>query len=154
MKSKRECLGYDPVFRSQPAPSAIQPAPNPPPSLVVAPQNPSSYPPVPSGYVAASAPPHVTSLPSESPTPSLEQLEYATSAEPQLQTSNSPPAPPVQNIAEGSLQHQATPVQPPPPPPPVNTSVPPAVPLAIPPTMPPPEPRGHKSELLSLFLVP
>ncbi|KAL4776504.1 hypothetical protein BDW60DRAFT_213887 [Aspergillus nidulans var. acristatus] len=32
VKSKRECLGYDPVFK-QPTPSAIQPAPNPQPSL-------------------------------------------------------------------------------------------------------------------------
>ncbi|OJJ02682.1 hypothetical protein ASPVEDRAFT_132934 [Aspergillus versicolor CBS 583.65] len=35
VKSKRECLGYDPVFK-QPTPSAIQPAPNPQPSLNVA----------------------------------------------------------------------------------------------------------------------
>ncbi|KAL4798581.1 hypothetical protein BDV19DRAFT_376786 [Aspergillus venezuelensis] len=34
VKSKRECLGYDPVFK-QPTPSAIQPAPNPQPSLNV-----------------------------------------------------------------------------------------------------------------------
>ncbi|GJC80559.1 hypothetical protein ColLi_03397 [Colletotrichum liriopes] len=27
-KSKRECLGYDPIFKQQPGPSAIQPAPN------------------------------------------------------------------------------------------------------------------------------
>ncbi|KAL4913690.1 hypothetical protein BDW62DRAFT_214063 [Aspergillus aurantiobrunneus] len=40
VKSKRECLGYDPVFK-QPTPSAIQPAPNPQPSLVVNPQDPS-----------------------------------------------------------------------------------------------------------------
>ncbi|KAL4972527.1 hypothetical protein BDW66DRAFT_162801 [Aspergillus desertorum] len=35
VKSKRECLGYDPVFK-QPTPSAIQPAPNPQPSLNIA----------------------------------------------------------------------------------------------------------------------
>ncbi|KAL4867773.1 hypothetical protein BDV12DRAFT_186456 [Aspergillus spectabilis] len=35
VKSKRECLGYDPVFK-QPTPSVIQPAPNPQPSLNVA----------------------------------------------------------------------------------------------------------------------
>ncbi|KAL5337928.1 hypothetical protein BJX70DRAFT_388943 [Aspergillus crustosus] len=34
VKSKRECLGYDPVFK-QPTPSAIQPAPNPQPLLNV-----------------------------------------------------------------------------------------------------------------------
>ncbi|KAK3708904.1 hypothetical protein LTR37_011234 [Vermiconidia calcicola] len=27
-KSKRECLGYDPIFKQQPAPAAIQPAPS------------------------------------------------------------------------------------------------------------------------------
>ncbi|KAL2840580.1 hypothetical protein BJY01DRAFT_236697 [Aspergillus pseudoustus] len=35
VKSKRECMGYDPVFK-QPTPSAIQPAPNPQPLLNVA----------------------------------------------------------------------------------------------------------------------
>lgn len=143
VKSKRECLGYDPVFRSQPAPSAIQPAPNPPPSLVVAPQNPSSYPPIPAGYVAASAaPPLVTSLPSESPTPSLGPLEHATSVDFLHHTSNSPPAPPTQNPTEGNSQHQATPV----PPPPVPAAIPP-----MPPAMPPPNPPGQKSTFFSLF---
>jgi hypothetical protein len=27
-KSKRECLGYDPIFKQQPSPAAIQPAPS------------------------------------------------------------------------------------------------------------------------------
>jgi hypothetical protein len=27
-KSKRECLGYDPIFKQQPGPAQIQPAPN------------------------------------------------------------------------------------------------------------------------------
>lgn len=41
LKSKRECLGYDPIFKHQPGPANIQPAPsgNPPP-----PANPSATP--------------------------------------------------------------------------------------------------------------
>ncbi|KAK2755956.1 hypothetical protein FQN54_005753 [Arachnomyces sp. PD_36] len=145
VKSKRECLGYDPVFRTQPPPSAIQPAPNPPPSLVVAPQNPSSYPNIPPGYVAAAAPPpFVPSLPSESPTPSLEQPDYRTSTDPSQPPHNSPPAPPpTQNNTEGNLQPQAAPVPPPP---------------ADPATM--PQPLGQKvkklnaHDLLSLDGIP
>lgn len=45
-KSKRECLGYDPIFKQQPGPAQIQPAPN------SAPSQHSSTPPVP-----AQAPP-------------------------------------------------------------------------------------------------
>ncbi|EPQ67825.1 Bgt-5132 [Blumeria graminis f. sp. tritici] len=32
-KSKRECLGYDPIFKQQPGPAAIQPAPSTAPSI-------------------------------------------------------------------------------------------------------------------------
>ena len=41
-KSKRECLGYDPIFKQQPGPAAIQPAPSSAPSLggMVATSNP------------------------------------------------------------------------------------------------------------------
>ncbi|OQD72440.1 hypothetical protein PENDEC_c021G03727 [Penicillium decumbens] len=81
VKSKRECLGYDPVFRPQAStPSAIQPAPNPPPSLVVNPQGPPvqsipSYPSAPPGYMPASSQPFAPSLHSESPSTSTDQLE-------------------------------------------------------------------------------
>ncbi|KAL5120229.1 hypothetical protein ACEQ8H_001787 [Pleosporales sp. CAS-2024a] len=63
-KSKRECLGYDPIFKQQPGPAQIQPAPNaaPPPH----PTTPSGTPtasasatysqsPVPQGYAPASS---------------------------------------------------------------------------------------------------
>ncbi|KAH8808317.1 hypothetical protein F5884DRAFT_364817 [Xylogone sp. PMI_703] len=41
-KSKRECLGYDPIFKPQPGPAAIQPAPSsaPPQAPIVATANP------------------------------------------------------------------------------------------------------------------
>ncbi|KAL2067064.1 hypothetical protein VTL71DRAFT_1488 [Oculimacula yallundae] len=41
-KSKRECLGYDPIFKQQPGPAAIQPAPSSAPSLggMLVPSNP------------------------------------------------------------------------------------------------------------------
>ncbi|TDZ72007.1 hypothetical protein CTRI78_v001601 [Colletotrichum trifolii] len=52
-KSKRECLGYDPIFKQQPGPSAIQPAPNaqrvPTPTVPSVPSSiPSSVPTLPS----------------------------------------------------------------------------------------------------------
>ncbi|KAF6823201.1 negative acting factor [Colletotrichum musicola] len=53
-KSKRECLGYDPIFKQQPGPSAIQPAPN-------APRVPT--PTVPS-LPSSSVPPAVPTVPS------------------------------------------------------------------------------------------
>lgn len=86
MKSKRECLGYDPVFKPQPTPSAIQPAPNPHPSLVVNPQDPSassspSYPAAPPGYVPAVSQPFA---PSESPSTSTERYDYGAAIDPSL----------------------------------------------------------------------
>ncbi|KAF2842296.1 hypothetical protein M501DRAFT_1008252 [Patellaria atrata CBS 101060] len=57
-KSKRECLGYDPIFKPQPGPPQIQPAPSAPPSSgstpATAPPPPTaSYPNVPHGYTPA-----------------------------------------------------------------------------------------------------
>ncbi|KAK1149419.1 hypothetical protein N8T08_006642 [Aspergillus melleus] len=90
VKSKRECLGYDPVFKPQPTPSAIQPAPNPHPSLVVNPQDPStssspSYPAAPPGYVPAVSQPFA---PSESPSTSTERYDYGAAIDPSLDGSN------------------------------------------------------------------
>lgn len=88
VKSKRDCLGYDPVFRpSASTPSAIQPAPNnPPPSLVVNPQGPPapvapSYPTAPPGYMPASSQPFAPSLHSESPGASTDQFDHASSVD-------------------------------------------------------------------------
>ncbi|KAK8156986.1 hypothetical protein BC567DRAFT_36758 [Phyllosticta citribraziliensis] len=84
-KSKRECLGYDPIFKQQPGPAQIQPAPSaaPPPTstaAVTAPPPPPAvnYPPhVPQGYAPAGAsyappPGHQASPPAPGPDPSYE----------------------------------------------------------------------------------
>ncbi|CAL5874627.1 uncharacterized protein PFLUO_LOCUS8924 [Penicillium psychrofluorescens] len=91
VKSKRECLGYDPVFRPQAStPSAIQPAaPNPPPSLVVNPQGPPSssapaYPSAPPGYVPATSQPYAPALQSLSPSTSADQYDPGTTIDPSL----------------------------------------------------------------------
>lgn len=108
VKSKRECLGYDPVFRAQPTPSAIQPAPNPPPSLVVNPQDPASYSGAPPGYVPAASQPFAPSLQSESPAPSTEQLDQGSAVDPSLQSKPIPDMTSLQNAVSGSLQPQVT----------------------------------------------
>ncbi|KAL3475493.1 hypothetical protein BJX99DRAFT_159037 [Aspergillus californicus] len=108
VKSKRECLGYDPVFK-QPTPSAIQPAPNPQPSLVVNPQEPSpvpSYPTAPPGYVPASSQPFA---PSQSPSTSTERYDYGASIDPSLNQNNSSNMANVQNVADGGLQPTVNP---------------------------------------------
>ncbi|KAL2809914.1 hypothetical protein BJX63DRAFT_434773 [Aspergillus granulosus] len=120
VKSKRECMGYDPVFK-QPTPSAIQPAPNPQPSLVVNPQDPStsqpqsqpqpSYPAAPPGYVPASSQPFA---PSQSPSTSNERYDYGTSIDPTLNHQNhnqnhSSNMASVQNIADRGLQPTVNP---------------------------------------------
>lgn len=65
-KSKRECLGYDPIFKQQSGPAQIQPAPNAAPAQhtssapsAPAQQAPSTYSqsPVPQGYAPASSAP-------------------------------------------------------------------------------------------------
>ncbi|KAJ5221745.1 uncharacterized protein N7469_010632 [Penicillium citrinum] len=111
VKSKRECLGYDPVFRPQAStPSAIQPAPNPPPSLVVNPQGPPapplpSYPSAPPGYMPASSQPFAPSLHSESPSTSTEQPDHGASLESSLPPGNPPTQINMQNSNDNG--HQA-----------------------------------------------
>ncbi|KAJ5086661.1 hypothetical protein NUU61_007968 [Penicillium alfredii] len=113
VKSKRECLGYDPVFRPQAsAPSAIQPAPNPPPSLVVNPQGPPpppstpSYPSAPPGYMPATSQPFAPSLHSESPSTSTDQHEHGATVDPSLGAQNSPTVANMQNT--GGARPQGT----------------------------------------------
>ncbi|PWY80590.1 hypothetical protein BO70DRAFT_46024 [Aspergillus heteromorphus CBS 117.55] len=108
VKSKRECLGYDPVFKQQPTPSAIQPAPNPHPSLVVNPQDPStSYPAAPPGYMPAASQPFA---PSESPAPPSERYDYNTTIDPSLDVNNSSNMASIQHAVEGGLQPTVNPV--------------------------------------------
>lgn len=75
VKSKRECLGYDPVFRQQAGPSDIRPASNSQPSLVVNPQENHNniYPSAPPGYIPASAQPFAPSVQSDSSIQSFDQ---------------------------------------------------------------------------------
>nr|XP_036579010.1 negative acting factor [Colletotrichum truncatum]KAF6786441.1 negative acting factor [Colletotrichum truncatum] len=67
-KSKRECLGYDPIFKQQPGPSAIQPAPNtqrvPTPTI---PSIPSSVPPTVPTVPSTPAPPVPVPVASSNP---------------------------------------------------------------------------------------
>jgi hypothetical protein len=68
-KSKRECLGYDPIFKSQQGPTAIQPAPNSASPLPVNPAASSPYshiPPPPYAQQPVLHPYH-TSIPAGTP---------------------------------------------------------------------------------------
>ncbi|KAI1995771.1 hypothetical protein LOZ53_001374 [Ophidiomyces ophidiicola] len=69
-KSKRECLGYDPVFRAQPGPSVIQPAPSQQTTFpVAAPQIPPPVAPPSNPVHLVSAPPsNSPSIPATLPT--------------------------------------------------------------------------------------
>ncbi|KAK0647717.1 White-opaque regulator 1 [Lasiodiplodia hormozganensis] len=82
-KSKRECLGYDPIFKQQPGPAQIQPAPSaaPPvtstPATAAPPPAQVAYSHVPQGYAPAApnyapVPGHSTSPPAPAPDPSYE----------------------------------------------------------------------------------
>ncbi|PYH99083.1 hypothetical protein BO71DRAFT_247362 [Aspergillus ellipticus CBS 707.79] len=138
VKSKRECLGYDPVFKQQSTPTAIQPAPNPHPSLVVNPQDPStSYPAAPPGYMPAASQPFA---PSESPAPPSERYDYGT-IDPSLDVNNSSNMASIQHAVEGGLQQTVNPAltsNSATPPEPANTRV----------------KRVHISDLLSLRGIP
>lgn len=82
-KSKRECLGYDPIFKQQPGPAQIQPAPSAAPPITSSPATAAppaaqvAYSHVPQGYAPATpnyapAPGHSTSPPAPGPDPSYE----------------------------------------------------------------------------------
>ncbi|KAI4252769.1 MAG: hypothetical protein LQ352_004076 [Teloschistes flavicans] len=90
-KSKRECLGYDPIFKSQPGPAAIQPAPSAAPSMQSIPTSAPPYPPPPQGYVAATSqsyPPQNLLTTTSSPnTTSEQQYDYGAALDPALASS-------------------------------------------------------------------
>lgn len=100
------------MFKQQPTPSAIQPAPNPHPSLVVNPQDPSTssstptYPAAPPGYVPAVSQPFA---PSESPSTSTDRYDYGAPIDPTLDGNNSSNMASVQNAVEGGLQPTVNP---------------------------------------------
>ncbi|EAQ88424.1 hypothetical protein CHGG_05043 [Chaetomium globosum CBS 148.51] len=96
-KSKRECLGYDPIFKPQQGPAAIQPAPStqppaPPPASVPAPAVPSSGPhpyqtsyppPLPSNIIPEPAPSTAPQIIKTEPS-----YDYSTAIDPALQGSD------------------------------------------------------------------
>ncbi|PGH00481.1 hypothetical protein AJ80_09172 [Polytolypa hystricis UAMH7299] len=102
-KSKRDCMGYDPVFRPQPGPSAIQPAPSQQPPYQYTNQINYSYNTHPQNTPTTSTtsfiPPLPTTGSSASPTP-LEQYNYGQSIDPILEGVASPKTS-VANNSEG-----------------------------------------------------
>ncbi|KAH6663867.1 hypothetical protein B0J14DRAFT_494267 [Halenospora varia] len=96
-KSKRECLGYDPIFKQQPGPAAIQPAPSSAPSQAgstATAQNPYGAPPMLSGgYVAGPNMSYEASLSTgvSSPGSASQQFDYTSAIDPALEAA-APPA--------------------------------------------------------------
>ncbi|KAF2266865.1 hypothetical protein CC78DRAFT_542147 [Lojkania enalia] len=100
-KSKRECLGYDPIFKQQPGPAQIQPAPNSTPHQASVP---ASAPPttasytgqVPQGYAPATSSGYVPPIPPTGSTqPQHENfnnsaIDPALAAEPGMHASQTP----------------------------------------------------------------
>ena len=97
-KSKRECLGYDPIFKQQSGPAQIQPAPNSAPAPysttpAPAPQSaqlapaPYSQNPVPQGYAPASSAGYA---PAASAASAGQQPESFNAIDPALAQSNPP----------------------------------------------------------------
>ncbi|KAL8691584.1 MAG: hypothetical protein Q9218_003228 [Villophora microphyllina] len=90
-KSKRECLGYDPIFKSQPGPPPIQPAPSAAPAMQSIPAAAPPYPPPPQGYVAATSQSYTPSnllTNTSSPNPTSEQhYDYGAALDPALASS-------------------------------------------------------------------
>lgn len=91
IKSKRDCLGYDPIFKAQPGPAAIQPAPSSAPSMNPLTTTSSSYPPPPQGYMPASSQPFAPGLTAgaASPDQSAEPFDYTTAIDPALEAAGS-----------------------------------------------------------------
>lgn len=97
-KSKRECLGYDPIFKQQQGPAAIQPAPSSQPSTPSA--VPSTTPTVPSSstnhsYQATYPPPPAPIVAFESPVSTTPQsvktdtpYDYSAAIDPALQAAD------------------------------------------------------------------
>ncbi|MCJ1478991.1 hypothetical protein MMC13_007675 [Lambiella insularis] len=92
IKSKRECLGYDPIFKSQPGPAAIQPAPSSAPSMQPQSATASPYPPPPHGYMPAGTQAYAPTLTAgvTSPDSSVEPYDYSAAIDPALEGAGTP----------------------------------------------------------------
>ncbi|KAL8849626.1 MAG: hypothetical protein Q9221_005393 [Calogaya cf. arnoldii] len=106
-KSKRDCLGYDPIFKSQPGPTAIQPAPTAAPSMQPTPSSVPPYPPPPQGYVPASSqsftPPNLVTSKSPPNATGENQFDYHATIDPALASSLQAKANvPMRNVVEGA----------------------------------------------------
>ncbi|KAI9814434.1 MAG: hypothetical protein M1827_003290 [Pycnora praestabilis] len=86
-KSKRECLGYDPIFKTQPGPAAIQPAPSSAPSMHPASATSSTASPYPPGYAPAVSGGYAPALSTgaSSPGSSVEPYDYSAAIDPALE---------------------------------------------------------------------
>lgn len=101
-KSKRECMGYDPIFKSQPGPAPIQPAPSssqpmtPTMTTPTSTSAPGGFTSMPAGYGAAPAGagygPNVSGGAS-SPGSSVEPFEYSAAIDPALEVAGVVPPP-------------------------------------------------------------
>lgn len=93
-KSKRDCLGYDPIFKAQPGPTAIQPAPSASPSMSGTSATAPSYPP-PHGYMPAGSQsyPPPPSAGANSPHSSTEPYnnDYSAAIDPALEAGGNGP---------------------------------------------------------------
>lgn len=109
MKSKRDCLGYDPTHKPAPSQSTNQTRDSSP-SLIVDPQDPESQLTAPSGYTPASTQNLVPSLKSESsPAGSAEQHDQGPSIEPPRSTE--PPRLPEEPALPGTAPSDVNSIQ-------------------------------------------
>ncbi|KAL8681156.1 MAG: hypothetical protein Q9186_002688 [Xanthomendoza sp. 1 TL-2023] len=104
-KSKRDCLGYDPIFKAQPGPPPIQPAPSAGASMPSTNSSAPPYPPPPQGYISASSqsytPPNLGTSRSSPNTTSENQFDYHATIDPALANA-------LQSKANNSLYNGAT----------------------------------------------
>lgn len=93
-KSKRECLGYDPIFKAQGVPAPIQPAPGAMPPMRPEQSSvlPPAYSPAPQGYAPAASAGYAPAAPISA---ALEQgYDYGATIDPALANGHAPAPPP------------------------------------------------------------
>ncbi|KAH0542746.1 hypothetical protein FGG08_002885 [Glutinoglossum americanum] len=110
-KSKRECLGYDPIFKAQPGPAAIQPAPTsaPPAGATTSAPYPAPVPGYASSITGSYGP--ALSTGASSPGSSVEPYDYSSAIDPALQAAGpsqipAPPPPYDQQVFRPELKRE------------------------------------------------
>ncbi|KAM3073056.1 hypothetical protein ACMFMG_008773 [Clarireedia jacksonii] len=93
-KSKRECLGYDPIFKQQPGPAAIQPAPSSAPAQAsaVATANPYGHQPQMLHSYGPAAMPYDPALSAGASASAGQHFDYSSAIDPALEAAAPPPA--------------------------------------------------------------